>query len=181
MGPRPSVINVREATEADAAAIALAHTLAWQAAYRGIVPDSFLDSIDVSDRTNSWAAILRGEVSVPGVARPIDFVAEADGTVVGFADVGEYRDSPDPRAGELWAMYVAPEFWGTGVGEALMNSTLEQLAKDNRSRAYLWVLHDNARARRFYERHGWIGDKSTKQFEIADVSVVEMRYSRRIA
>ena len=170
-------ITTRLATVADAVAIANAHVRAWQVAYQGLLPAAHLDGLDLDQWTEGWAAILRGEVEVEGVPRPADYVAELDGEVVGFADVGRFRDEPTAVAGELWAMYVRPDQWGTGAGAALMSTVMHHLAAEEFSVAYLWVLEGNARARRFYEKHGWARDHLAKELEIGGSSVSEVRYS----
>ena len=114
---------------------------------------------------------------------PKDLVAEVDGVVVGFANVGPFRYepavTPDSKiVGELWAMYVDPNSWGSGVGDELMAATLEELDRLGAVRSYLWVLEGNGRARRFYERHGWRSDDVTKTFDAGGTQISEIRYSR---
>ena len=171
--------TVRPATVEDAGAIAEAHVAAWQAAYIDIVPSSYLKALDVTERTERWAAILRGEVEVAGVGRPTDLVIERNEKVFGFTDVGDYRDAPSEKAGELWSMYVHPNEWGNGAGRVLMDATFELFAEADREKAYLWVLTENAPARGFYEHTGWSvddADDSVKRFEIDGTTVEEIRY-----
>ncbi|HUZ14719.1 MAG TPA: GNAT family N-acetyltransferase, partial [Gaiellaceae bacterium] len=99
-------------------------------------------------------------------------VAEEGGVVVGFAWTGDSRD--EPGKGELFAIYVVPEAWGSGAGSALMASALEALR--SYSSATLWVLEDNPRARRFYEREGWSLDGGRRDEEFLGVTVAEVRY-----
>jgi tRNA dimethylallyltransferase len=66
------------------------------------------------------------------------------------------------REGWLDALYVVPESWGNGLAERLHDEALRLLAADGATRARLWVLEDNARARRFYERRGWRRDGSER-------------------
>lgn len=170
--------TVRLAVVDDAAAIARAHVDAWRVAYDGIVASSYLDDLDVAERTDLWASILRGEVDVPGVERPTDYVVEVEGEVVGFADVGEYRDDNRPEHGELWAMYVHPDHWGSGSGAALMAATLAQFRHDGREVGRLWVLEDNVRARSFYESFGWRVDLTagSKTIDLGGDQIVEVCY-----
>lgn len=171
-------IETRRAEPADGMGIGAVHGRSWQAAYRGIVPDDHLDAIDLAERGALWTEILRGEHPVEGVADPTNDVALVDGKIVGFSVIGAFRDEPDnARAGELWAMYADPDYWGTGIGRALMHLTLAGLAHVDRM--YLWVFADNPRARRFYERSGWTDDGIVKQFEIGGVTIDETRYSRQ--
>jgi len=96
--------------------MATAQVRAWQDAYRGLLEDSLLDSLDVEERTNRWASILRGESAVPGLGHSHNFVAQIDEDVVGLASVDDYRDAPSEEVGELWTMYVIPALWGVGIG-----------------------------------------------------------------
>ena len=115
-------------------------------------------------------------------ATPTDAAAIADGRVVGFANVGRFRDQPDDhRSGELWAMYAAPSSWGSGVGHVLMEATVDEFRRTGCDRAFLWVMTENQRARRFYERHGWSVDAETKTFEIGGAEIAEVRYSLDLA
>lgn len=169
---------VRLATIDDAPAMAEAHVAGWRAAYSSIVPQAFLDGLNVGERTEQWAAILRGDVPVEGVGRPTDFVVEVAGEVVGFADVGEFRDAPTDTAGELWAMYVHPDHWRSGAGSALMERTLQHFVTTGCDTGFLWVLTENALARDFYEKWGWELDTTieSKSFEIEGVTVHEVAY-----
>jgi GNAT superfamily N-acetyltransferase len=171
-------VTVRHATPTDAAAVAAAHVRGWQVAYQGIVPDAFLDALDVGQRTEQWRTNIETTVLANGLPAPTDYVAEIDDEVVGFANVGVFRgNNVDHRAGELWAMYVHPDHWGTGAGYALMNQTMTHFVETGIERAYLWVLEDNAQARRFYERQGWHADPETTEDEIGGAMIVSRRYS----
>ena len=99
-------------------------------------------------------------------------VCEDDGRVVGFVSLGDSRD--EPGKGELYAIYVVSEAWGSGAGPALMARALDALR--GYPSATLWVLDDNPRARRFYEREGWILDGGRRDGEFLGVTVTEVRY-----
>lgn len=88
------------------------------------------------------------------VAKPIDTVLQCRGAVVGVTCVGDYRDDPSPEVGELWAMYVHPDYWGAGAGTLLMQATIDEFTRSNRSIGYLWVFAENVRGRSFHEAMG---------------------------
>lgn len=155
---------VREARREDAAAIADVHGLTWQAAYEHVFGTERLAGIG-DGRRAQW------EERLANPQRQV-FVSEHGGRVTGFVSIGESRD--EPGKGELFAIYVLPEAWGSGAGPALMTSALEALR--GYSSAMLWVLEDNPRARRFYEREGWILDGGRRDEEILGVTVTEVRY-----
>jgi GNAT superfamily N-acetyltransferase len=95
-----------------------------------------------------------------------------------------FLDGLDPagRAGRVarWRQLLA-EAWGTGLGRELMAAACRGLAAAGYEQATLWVLAGNARARRFYDRAGWVPDGSQKQDEIAGLGVTEVRYRRPVA
>jgi GNAT superfamily N-acetyltransferase len=167
-------MTIRLATVDDADAIAAVHVRTWQAAYAGVLPASFLSSLDVRRRAKRWRASLTDEQ--PPAAT---FVALDDG-VVGFVSVGP--DRADAGCGEVWAIYVDPPSWSTGAGLALLRRAVEHLAGAGFAEIRLWVLEQNPRARRFYERYGFVLDGESKLDTIGgdrpDATVVtELRYA----
>jgi GNAT superfamily N-acetyltransferase len=56
--------------------------------------------------------------------------------------------------GQLNALYVLPDEWGSGVGSRLHDAAVAKLGELG-PEARLWVLEANTRARAFYERRGW--------------------------
>jgi GNAT superfamily N-acetyltransferase len=101
-------------------------------------------------------------------------LAERGGDAIGFAAIGRARD--DAAAGEVYAIYVLPEAWGTGAGHALMQESLRRLRDDGYREAILWVLDDNPRARTFYEREGWILTDVAREETFLQTVVSEVRY-----
>jgi GNAT superfamily N-acetyltransferase len=152
-------MEIRRASVSDAAEIAAVHVRTWQAAYAHVFGVERLAHLDVDRRVAGWTREL-------SAGEPI-FVADEEGRVVGFVSVG---------ACELYAIYALPEAWGNGAGPALMRAAVGQLREDGCGEAVLWVLEDNPRARRFYEREGWEADGGRKEDDFLGVSVAEVRY-----
>jgi ribosomal protein S18 acetylase RimI-like enzyme len=146
---------VREATIADAVAIARVHVASWQVAYRELIPASRLATFTVPARTAAWRHNLgrRSEVFT-------DVFDDGDDGIVGFASFGASRELPG--WGEIWAIYVAPEAWGRGVGSALFADAMATLAARGLARVMLWVLEGNERALRFYQGSGFVLDGARK-------------------
>ena len=166
------MVTVRPARIPDAPAMGRVVVRAWQVAYRGHMPDDYLDGLRAEDRAAYWEEVLRRED-----LRGTILVAERDGEVVGFAAVGP---SPDPQgAGELFAINLDPDHWGTGTGRALLGGAQAELARLGFGETVLWVLTGNARARRFYEIAGWVVDGTERTAEVFGVTVPEVRYRRR--
>jgi len=149
-------LRIREAEPKDAEAVAGVHVRSWQAAYRGQLTDDYLDGLSVDERVEQH----RGALETPGEHRT--WVAEEDGRVVGFAVTGPSQDADaDDRTGELYAVYVDPDRFGTGIGKRLTDHAIADLRERGFRTATLWVLQTNDGARRFYEREGWAADGLT--------------------
>lgn len=166
-----STTIARRATLADAEAIARVHVLTWQSSYRGLVPDDFLNGLDLNRRTENWRARLGGGKQ----SEPV-WVGVDGGNVAGFVSVGPSRDEDaDTDTGELYAIYVLAEHQGHGVGQALIGVAASWLESRYRS-ATLWVLEANERSRRFYERSGWRFDGSIKRDDRGSFVLEEVRH-----
>ncbi len=164
--------TVRTATAGDAEGIARVQELGWQSAYRHVFPVEELDRGGFI-QVESW----RERLDVPP-AGWTTLVAEHHGVVVGFAAVGPSRD--EQGLGELYAIYVEPSAWSTGIGRALLERAEDQLRAEY-DEATLWVLEDNPRAREFYERAGWAADGEHKADERWGVRAPEVRYRKRLS
>jgi ribosomal protein S18 acetylase RimI-like enzyme len=159
-------VEIRRARLEDAAGIASVHVRTWQAAYEHVFGAERLATFDLDARTRRWEAWLTAGENAS--------VAVADGRVLAFVWVGSSREAPDE--GEVFAIYALPEAWGSSAGRQLMAVGLAALRERGFAEAILWVLADNPRARRFYEREGWQTDGGLKREEFLDVEVEEVRY-----
>jgi len=100
---------VRRAEPQDAPAVARVHVASWRQAYRGLLPQEYLDSLSVEARTMTWAKAFS---QLPDQT-PTTLVGELDGQIVGFASVGPCRDDDtDTATGELRGLYLDPAHWG---------------------------------------------------------------------
>jgi len=168
-------MEIRRALADDALGVATVHVRSWQGAYRGLLPDVYLDQLDVDARRAGWAAMI-AEADWPRTGTLV--AAEANGNVVGFAHVGPARDEDlDPLVvGELASIYLLPQVWGSGVGRRLMLAAVNVLRDAGFGAAILWVLDGNDRAQRFYEIGGWQLDGAAKDIVIAETPLAEVRY-----
>lgn len=156
---------IRQGTRDDAQGVARVQVRTWQAAYAGVLPSDGLSRMSVDRAAGQWQA------------HP-PLVAEEDGEIMGFASVGASRD--DDADGELFAIYVEPGQWGTGVGRALIDAAEARLRERGYRDVILWVLEDNPRARRFYEVAGWHLDGARRPIDVLGVSVPEVRYRKQL-
>lgn len=171
----PSDVTPRRATPADAQAIAEVHIASWQVAYRGFFPDSVLDNLSVERRRAQW------DISLATVDSPI-WVSESAQQVNGFIFLCPSRDAdlPPPEFAELAALYVHPSAWGTGCGYALALAGLAHLRQTTAQSVIVWVLAGNMKARRFYERIGFVADGSQKDATMFNAALPEVRYRQSL-
>ena len=145
--------TIRDATPADAGAIAAVQVASWRAAYRGLLPDEVLAGLSVPGLTQMWTG--RFAASPP---RSSVVVACAGEAIVGFASGGPPEspdDRADPNLADVYTLYLDPAHWDRGIGAQLHDAVLARLAGHGFTHAGLWVLAGNERALRFYLRNGW--------------------------
>jgi ribosomal protein S18 acetylase RimI-like enzyme len=169
---RPDSPRVRKASVEDAADIAAVHVRTWQVAYRGQMPDDFLDELDADKRTIRWREWAQQSDAWVLV------VEDQFHRITGFSSSCPSRDADaDPNIAEIRAIYVHPEKWRNGTGRALMSASLAHVRAHGFDAITLWVLESNARARGFYESFGFALDGASKTVQPrSDFSIREVRY-----
>jgi RimJ/RimL family protein N-acetyltransferase len=103
------------------------------------------------------------------------FCAVIDGKIIGRLIISKSRDEDKSDAGEIAAIYLMKAFWGNGYGREMMDFAVNSLKRMGHSEAFLWVFEENVRARRFYEKYGFVFDGTKKEFELGK-PLVELRY-----
>ena len=171
-------LPIRRATVADARTIAQIDVAGWQAAYRGILPDDFLDEMSISARE----AALESRLQRDEGDRAPAWIAERGGAAIGFVSSGPPRDEDVPLpAAEIYAIYVLPDARRSGAGRALLTAAVDDWRARGVTTLTLWVLEGNAPACAFYEATGWRPDGARQQLEIARTSLTEIRYRLALA
>ncbi len=167
---------IRPAVPEDAHAVATVRVASWRATYRGVVPDSYLDTLTEDESEERWRAAGAGEI--PGVGL---LVCEVDRHVVGFAAYGAAREPRFGHGGELYATYYLPEAMGKGYGSAMLREIIAGLRRLGHDDLIVWVMEANARGRAFYETvlHASLVENSRRSFEIDGVTIWEVAYSLR--
>ena len=161
-------IALRPVRPADASAVARVYVDTWRDAYRGLIPQAYLDSMSHALHERRWRQAF--------AAGGWGFVAELDRRIVGFASGGRCR-SRGRWSGELFVLYVLPPWQGRGVGRALFDATYFELARRGHPDMLVWVLSTNP-ARPFYEHLG--GEPAGENFcDIGGARLKEVGYGWR--
>ena len=138
----------------------------WKTAYRGIVPDDYLDSIPAG----RWAS----KVDNPSWHT---LVCLEDGQIIGTSSFCESRFDVFEGYGEIISIYLLPEYVGKGCGRQLMERALSELRKQRYTKAFLWVLEENNRARAFYEKIGFVLSDKSIESNIGGKDLKEVSYT----
>lgn len=148
-------IDIRPADPRDASGIAEVHAAAWQNAYAGIIPYKALRSM-IGRRDHRWwqRAIRRG-TSV--------MVLDLGGLIAGYVTYGLNRARALPQDGEIYEIYLRPEYQGVGFGSRLFAAARGQLASHGCKGLVVWALAENGGALEFYRGQG--GDPAAEGAE----------------
>ncbi len=151
-------MEVRKAKVGDEARMAEIQVAAWQRAYSGIMSPALLDALDISQKTDMWRNALKR------ASKGSYIVAEINGRVEGFAVFGPARDQDldESESAEIVSINIDPDKWGYGLGRSLASSMIDRLSTDGFGSIYLWVVEQNERAIRFYQRNGFIREGNIK-------------------
>lgn len=141
-----SAITIRAARPGDARRIARLDVETWRAAYAGILTTPFLVGLSAQRRELGWATVIERE------PRDVRVAVDGDGNILGFGSCGRNRTNAE-FAGEVFTLYVAPDWQNQGIGRALLLALFERLVALGCGSAIIWVLRDNP-GRFFYQRLG---------------------------
>jgi ribosomal protein S18 acetylase RimI-like enzyme len=141
-----TLIETRPARPDDAVCLAETHDEAWRTAYQGLIPGPELEKL-ITRRGPSWwdTAIRRGS--------RISLLIFGD-EIAGYANYGRNRAKSLPYAGEVYELYLRPEYQGLGFGRRLFSNTKRDLAQSGQTSMVVWVLSDNEPAVAFYRALG---------------------------
>lgn len=139
-------IDIRKAEPRDAAAIADVHHQAWQGAYAGIIPHRALAVMINRRGPQWWSNAIRRAVTV--------LVIEIGGQIAGYTTVGRNRARELPQEGEIYELYLRPEYQGVGLGSRLFSAARQKLEDHGLSGMVVWALEENANALSFYAGAG---------------------------
>ena len=165
-------ITIRPAKLEDAYEHAVCHISSWRSAYKGIVPDEVLDNLSVEEHVEKFKKRI---IELKDV---FYYCMLYDNRIIGHFVISKSRDEDKPNTGEIIAFYLIEDFWGKGYGRIMMNYAVETLKNMGYDEIILWVLEDNNRARRFYEKCGFVFDGTKKEIIIGK-PLIEIRYTKK--
>ena len=166
-----TLIEVRPARAADASAVASTHDEAWRAAYQGIIPGAELEKL-INRRGPQWwdSAIRKGS--------RVSVLVFGD-KVAGYANYGRNRARSLHFEGEIYELYLRPEFQGLGFGRRLFSSARRDLTQSGLQSMVVWALSDNATAVAFYRSLGGKAvARSSERFGTRTLDKVAFAWSR---
>ncbi|MBY0612340.1 MAG: GNAT family N-acetyltransferase [Beijerinckiaceae bacterium] len=139
-------IHIRHADERDAEGISLVHDAAWTEAYRGIIPGGELNRMIARRGPHWWQSGLKRSKRV--------LVLDFEGKIAGYATYGANRAPSFPYSGEIFELYLAPEYQGLGLGGRLFRAARRALNDAGLNGTLVWVLAENERGVSFYSQLG---------------------------
>ena len=140
------LIEIRRAKPYDAEAVADAHDDAWRTAYQGIIPGAELERL-INRRGAAWwdSAIRKGSRIA---------LLQFGEKVAGYANYGRNRARSLHYDGEIYELYLRPEFQGLGFGRKLFTAARRDLVQSGLQSLVVWALSDNDPAVEFYRALG---------------------------
>ncbi len=145
-------IQLRRATVTDAEAIAAIRIEGWRTTYRGMIPDSYLNEMDMNENVLHWRTILQ--------ALPVKedslcvYVAVSEDEIVGFVSAMKLSEPKLDRDGEINAIYIRPQWQRCGIGKRMLHKAARSLQAMGCTSCVIWVIDGNSQARNFYEELG---------------------------
>jgi ribosomal protein S18 acetylase RimI-like enzyme len=139
-------IDIRRAEATDAEAIAAVHLEAWRGAYCGIIPHRALNVMISRRGPGWWANAVRRAATI--------LVIDVGGTIAGYATLGRNRSRDLTQEGEIYELYIKPEYQGLGLGSRLFRAARQRLKAHGFRGLVVWALEENENALAFYEGAG---------------------------
>jgi len=164
------LVETRRARPIDAAEIAEIHDSAWRTAYRGLIPGSELEKM-IQRRGPAWweTALRRGSRVL---------VLTFGDSIAGYANVGRNRARGLPYEGEIYELYLRPEYQGLGFGRRLFSDARKELSSAGYDGLAVWALAANEPALGFYRALGGMSvARSTETFGGATLEKIAFGWS----
>lgn len=167
-------IQVFRATKEHAKDMGSIHSISWKKAYKDIIPDEIIDGFTPEKRVAIFSDVL--------TTRPEEYyLFKVDGIAAGIASLSKsHEDNGSNSIGEIYSIYFHPDFWGTPATQKGLEFCIERLKSLGYKHITIWVLKNNKRARRFYEKNGFVIDDGFEEKIQLGNTLTEIRYSKKV-
>lgn len=162
-------VEIKNATTNDSEILSKIHALSWKTAYKGIIPQEYLDEL----KEDYWENAFQNWIANNMLTVKLLYENELP---IGCIAYGKARDEKFSYWGEIISIYILPDFWRKGYGQKLLETALNDMKNKGFQNCYLWVLRDNIRAREFYEKYGFYSNHDEYEFEIKNKLLTDVRY-----
>lgn len=164
-------IDVRCAETGDVEGITAVHDASWRYAYEGLIPAKELARMIARRGPRWWSRAIRRGTAV--------LVLEVGGTIAGYATYGPNRARDLKQKGEIYEIYLLPEYQGVGLGTQLFLAARRELGRHGYDTTVVWALADNEPACRFYRNAGGRRvARSTEQFGKTVLAKIAFAWNR---
>lgn len=162
-------VKIRKATLEDVEDISNIYALSWKSAYKGIVPQKYLDEL----KCDFWVSSFQNWINNSIFTTQLIFENDMP---IGCIAYGNARDDKFANWGEIVSIYLLPDYFRKGYGQKLLKTALIDMKTNGYKNCYLWVLKENSSARYFYESNGFICNNDECTCEIMKKQLVDVRY-----
>lgn len=160
-------IEIRRAGPADARAIADVHRTSWIQAYAGLIPHKVLVTMMERRREDWWRRAVDGSATL--------LVLDIGGIVAGYATIGLNRTRALKQEGEVYELYLLPEYQGTGLGSYMFRECRQVLSGLGLKGLVAWCLEDSQNAATFFRAAGGM-DIAEGMEDFGDVSLKKIGF-----
>ncbi len=166
-------VKIIRATKKHAAEMGFVHSCSWQKAYANIIPNEIIAAFTPEKRAEIFSNIIESQPEEYYL-----FVVNDQSAGIASLSKSHEKDSPN-TVGEIYSIYFHPDYWGTPATQVAFQFCIDRLKALGFSFITIWVLEDNIRARRFYEKNGFEFDGHSKEIEVGK-KLREVRYSKQV-
>lgn len=167
-------IYIRNAVESDAHTLGSIYSQSYRVAFKGIIPDNILEDIFSPEKR------AEGLMKELEFGNPTNVILFDRDKPIGLLTYGRSKDdSVDDDTIEIWRIYLLPSYWGHSLGVELMNWGIYEIQAKGYKKVALWVLEENSRARKFYEKMGFIHDGTSRVINPGK-ELIDLKYIKNI-
>lgn len=166
-------IIIRNIEEKDIPSVVDIRIDGWREAYKGIVDDNTLNSMNREERIERRKKDYKDNGFI---------VAELNNEVVGFCryvDSNEFSPNVSDIDCEIIALYIRPDMKYKGIGTKLFNYVVGEFKSKNKSKMILWCLKDNEPSKKFYTKMGGVIERK-KEIDIGGKNYNEVGFVYKI-